>query len=189
MTKFPPAGLEENYCRKTTDWTEIWCFTTDPSSRWELCNIPDCDDVHKQNGACQEGYMSLGGHCVRLVPIKKSFWDAQRSCETEGATLVMPKTKKFDQTLRALVQSSGAGGDYDHWIGMWETGTFSKYDLGTWKWVDGSLLATYDYQGWNQGEPSNNGRNYPLCVQYWRLRWDDDRCSDKNRYICQSRPA
>ncbi|XP_035682628.1 fucolectin-like [Branchiostoma floridae] len=43
--KFPLSGLEENYCRKTEDWTEVWCFTTDPSTRYEICDVPVCGKV------------------------------------------------------------------------------------------------------------------------------------------------
>ncbi|XP_066288335.1 apolipoprotein(a)-like [Branchiostoma lanceolatum] len=161
MTKFPSSGLEENYCRKTANWFEIWCLTTDPSTKWELCNVPACDDEHKQHGACKDGYIPLGEACIRLVPIKKSFGDAQKSCEAEGATLAMPKTKRVDLILRAMVRSTG--GKKDHWIGMCENGSFDKHVLGNWKWVDGSRLATYDYQGWNPGEPNGYGSQ---CVQY-----------------------
>ncbi|XP_066288333.1 C-type lectin LmsL-like [Branchiostoma lanceolatum] len=189
MTKygFPPPELEENYCRRTADFTEMWCFTTDPSTRWELCDVPACDEEYKQVGACQDSYMPLGGACIRLVPIKKSFWDAQKSCEAEGATPAMPKTEKFDLTLRALVRSSG--GQCDYWIGMWETGSFSKHVLGSWKWVDGSSLAIHDYQGWSPGEPNGYNSRRALCVQYWKIMWDDGYCSEEKRYICQSRPA
>ncbi|CAH1266778.1 CD209 [Branchiostoma lanceolatum] len=107
----------------------------------------------------------------------------------------MPETKEFDQTLRALVRS--AGDRNDHWIGMWETGSFGKHVLGSWKWVDGSRLAPYDYQGWNPGEPNYDGSQKTMCVQYHfsyagytgNPMWDDDNCSDNKLYICQSRSA
>ncbi|EDL83072.1 plasminogen, isoform CRA_h [Rattus norvegicus] len=37
---FPDAGLEMNYCRNPdNDQRGPWCFTTDPSVRWEYCNL------------------------------------------------------------------------------------------------------------------------------------------------------
>ncbi|XP_078610906.1 uncharacterized protein LOC144881610 [Branchiostoma floridae x Branchiostoma japonicum] len=37
--------LEENYCRNPIGRTTIWCYTTDPEKRWELCDLPDCDSI------------------------------------------------------------------------------------------------------------------------------------------------
>ncbi|CAH1253114.1 PKD1L3 [Branchiostoma lanceolatum] len=39
---YPSGGLEENYCRNTGNRTGVWCYTTDPSTRWELCDVPVC---------------------------------------------------------------------------------------------------------------------------------------------------
>ena len=34
---------EENYCRNWNDEEDRpWCYTTDPDTRWELCDIPMC---------------------------------------------------------------------------------------------------------------------------------------------------
>jgi len=44
--KFPDGSREfaHNYCRNPDeDWTEgVWCYTTDPNTMWEACNIPLC---------------------------------------------------------------------------------------------------------------------------------------------------
>ncbi|KAI8498953.1 hypothetical protein Bbelb_234060 [Branchiostoma belcheri] len=38
-----PDELVENYCRNPdSDETTLWCYTTDPSTRWEYCNNPTC---------------------------------------------------------------------------------------------------------------------------------------------------
>jgi len=39
--------LKNNYCRNTIDAASIWCFTTDPGTRWEMCQpigviTPNC---------------------------------------------------------------------------------------------------------------------------------------------------
>ncbi|XP_019630377.1 PREDICTED: plasminogen-like, partial [Branchiostoma belcheri] len=40
----PSAGLEHNYCRNPDrGWTWLWCYTTDPITRWENCDVPACD--------------------------------------------------------------------------------------------------------------------------------------------------
>ncbi|CAH1249386.1 LPA [Branchiostoma lanceolatum] len=40
--RYPSAGLEENYCRNPDRWTRLWCYTTDPSKRWDVCDAPCC---------------------------------------------------------------------------------------------------------------------------------------------------
>ena len=44
MNNFPEATLAEvvNYCRQSSAAARPWCYTTNPSVRWEYCNIPRC---------------------------------------------------------------------------------------------------------------------------------------------------
>ncbi|XP_066273066.1 uncharacterized protein [Branchiostoma lanceolatum] len=185
---YTSPGLEENYCRETDDSTGVWCYTMDPYTRWDWCDVPACVFNHKRDAdsGCQDGYIRLGKTCFRLVLIQKSFWDAQNACGAEGATLAMPKTKEMDIALKRLIKTSG--GDSDYWIGLRETDSY-----GGWKWVDESLLG--NHHGWHPGEPSDFRWLWgALCVQYWYSEpttahmWDDVTCSDNNRYICQSFP-
>jgi len=43
---FPDASVEDasNYCRNPEDeWDAgLWCYTTDPATIWEYCNVPAC---------------------------------------------------------------------------------------------------------------------------------------------------
>ena len=39
---YPWSGLEKNYCRNPDGERRAWCYTTEPSERFELCSIPDC---------------------------------------------------------------------------------------------------------------------------------------------------
>lgn len=39
---FPSSGLEENYCRNPDGEASAWCYTTDPATRWDLCDVPSC---------------------------------------------------------------------------------------------------------------------------------------------------
>ncbi|KAI8487064.1 Meprin A subunit beta-like, partial [Branchiostoma belcheri] len=39
---YPEFGLEENFCRNPDGEPSPWCYTTDQSVRWELCDIPTC---------------------------------------------------------------------------------------------------------------------------------------------------
>ena len=47
ISKYP--DVEENYCRNPDGDAEMWCYTTDPNKRWELCNISFCNSYTKGN--------------------------------------------------------------------------------------------------------------------------------------------
>ena len=43
---FPQIKYGENYCRNPGgDEEKPWCFTMNPSTRWELCDIPLCGNI------------------------------------------------------------------------------------------------------------------------------------------------
>ncbi|XP_066301959.1 uncharacterized protein [Branchiostoma lanceolatum] len=42
---YPSSGLEQNYCRNPDGATGVWCYTTDPSTTYEYCDIRVCDDA------------------------------------------------------------------------------------------------------------------------------------------------
>lgn len=44
--KFPGTGLDggHNHCRNPDGEPGAWCYTTDPDTRWELCDVPMCGD-------------------------------------------------------------------------------------------------------------------------------------------------
>ncbi|XP_035660176.1 transmembrane matrix receptor MUP-4-like [Branchiostoma floridae] len=80
--KHSKALLTHNYCRNPGGTKDgPWCYTMDPSVRWEYCNISQCGKLYcepnpcKNNGTCQEfgsaytcqcpdGYE--GDHCEKL---------------------------------------------------------------------------------------------------------------------------
>jgi len=37
-SRYPNAGLSANFCRNPDNEPTIWCYTTNPSKRWEFCN-------------------------------------------------------------------------------------------------------------------------------------------------------
>ncbi|KAI8484485.1 hypothetical protein Bbelb_377560 [Branchiostoma belcheri] len=73
---YPSAGLERNYCRNPDGELGVWCFTTDPNSRWELCDVPSCVSCQYADGASYRGTVSVtntGKTCQR--------WDSQKPHE------------------------------------------------------------------------------------------------------------
>ncbi|CAH1276936.1 LPA, partial [Branchiostoma lanceolatum] len=42
---YPSSGLEQNYCRNPDGEAGVWCYTTDPNTRWERCDVPTCESL------------------------------------------------------------------------------------------------------------------------------------------------
>uniref|UniRef100_A0A8C0WIY1 Plasminogen n=1 Tax=Castor canadensis TaxID=51338 RepID=A0A8C0WIY1_CASCN len=42
---YPNADLTMNYCRNPDADKSPWCYTTDPSVRWEFCNLKKCSEM------------------------------------------------------------------------------------------------------------------------------------------------
>ena len=41
--RFEDLG-DHNFCRNPDGWPDgVWCYTTDEQKRWELCDVPKCD--------------------------------------------------------------------------------------------------------------------------------------------------
>ncbi|XP_034018016.1 plasminogen isoform X2 [Thalassophryne amazonica] len=73
--KFPRGDLDSNFCRNPDeDSGGPWCYTTDPNTRWEHCNVPECEeDCIQCSGENYRGKTSTtanGFTCQR--------WDSQK---------------------------------------------------------------------------------------------------------------
>uniref|UniRef100_A0AAQ4NVY1 Hepatocyte growth factor n=1 Tax=Gasterosteus aculeatus aculeatus TaxID=481459 RepID=A0AAQ4NVY1_GASAC len=47
--RYPDKGLDDNYCRNPNGRHNPWCFTTDPNTPWEYCDIKVCETSPKRN--------------------------------------------------------------------------------------------------------------------------------------------
>lgn len=51
--RYPDKGLKDNYCRNPDGRQRPWCFTTDPSTPWEYCNIKQCGECAHLRLTCK----------------------------------------------------------------------------------------------------------------------------------------
>ncbi|XP_042631494.1 hepatocyte growth factor-like [Cyprinus carpio] len=81
--RWPDKGLKDNYCRNPDGRQRPWCFTIDPSTPWEYCNIKQCDsdnsgDIDNTTTCFRgrgEGYRGTVGITPEGVTCQR--WDAQ----------------------------------------------------------------------------------------------------------------
>nr|XP_060612606.1 hepatocyte growth factor-like [Anolis sagrei ordinatus] len=47
--RYPDKGFDDNYCRNPDGKPRPWCYTLDPNTPWEYCNIKPCDQRIENN--------------------------------------------------------------------------------------------------------------------------------------------
>ena len=47
-SSFPDASLSDasNFCRNPDNGQDVWCYTTDPNTRWEYCDVNLCSELN-----------------------------------------------------------------------------------------------------------------------------------------------
>ncbi|XP_015354097.1 plasminogen isoform X1 [Marmota marmota marmota] len=80
-SKFPNKNLKMNYCRNPDGEPRPWCFTTDPSKRWELCNIPRCTTPPPSSGPTYQCLKGRGENYRGKVAVTASGHTCQRWSE------------------------------------------------------------------------------------------------------------
>ncbi|XP_059796858.1 plasminogen isoform X1 [Balaenoptera ricei] len=76
--KFPNKNLKMNYCRNPDGEPRPWCFTTDPSKRWEFCDIPRCTTLPPSSGPTYQCLKGRGENYRGTVAVTVSGHTCQR---------------------------------------------------------------------------------------------------------------
>ncbi|XP_029993420.1 hepatocyte growth factor [Sphaeramia orbicularis] len=81
--RYPDKGLDDNYCRNPDGRHRPWCFTTDPNTPWEYCNIKACETPPKRHveetTECYQGRGEGYRGTVDVTPtgLTCQRWDSQ----------------------------------------------------------------------------------------------------------------
>ncbi|KAI8485666.1 hypothetical protein Bbelb_366850 [Branchiostoma belcheri] len=51
---YTSSGLEQNYCRNPDGDSGVWCYTTDPNTLWDYCDVPVCGEASGAQGQSNE---------------------------------------------------------------------------------------------------------------------------------------
>jgi len=64
--KFPNAGLgDHNFCRDPDGNGQLWCYTTDPDTRFEYCDVQECTaEQIEELSVCDDVDCGVGGDCI-----------------------------------------------------------------------------------------------------------------------------
>ncbi|XP_066297367.1 uncharacterized protein [Branchiostoma lanceolatum] len=81
----PSSGLEQNYCRNPDGRPRVWCYTTDPSTRYDYCNVPICGvNVALEKTAFQTSTGSSGAASRAVDGNANTNWNAGSCTHTRG---------------------------------------------------------------------------------------------------------
>ncbi|XP_067660161.1 snaclec 5-like [Haliotis asinina] len=117
-------------------------------------------------------FSRLSDQCYKYYSEAKEWTDAQQECASAGANLIAIHDDKTRDLMRSLISNGVI------WIGLND-----RVSEQSWVWADGSAL-TSNY--WNPGEPLHSKASN--CVSYnphINGGWDDVRCNNKYRFVCE----
>ncbi|XP_078611500.1 uncharacterized protein LOC144881959 [Branchiostoma floridae x Branchiostoma japonicum] len=138
----------------------------------------------KSPASCPKRYAVFRGICYDAFDTPKNFSDAAAACGEDGGTLAMSRDAGTNAFLVSYRYHNTVSDGESSWIGLHD-----RREEGSFEWVDGSALGTYN--NWGPGEPNNSGGKED-CISYcvpWTGTWNDAPCDSLLHYICQVVPG
>merc|ERR1712066_480870 len=126
---------------------------------------------------CEIGWNMFDGSCYKVFTDKMSWYDAKKKCKDQNADLASITSTSENKFVFELAKKNSS--TWATWIGA---NDIAKE--GTFTWADGTAWA---FTNWNKEEP-NDWKKAEDCVLMWVKKdglWDDAKCNDKRRFICQ----
>ena len=85
ISKSPIKDTNHNFCRNPEgDSKGPWCYTTDPTVKWDYCHIPDCDTCEILNSAGSQcippgkGLYKMNKTSLDILKISRKGYDGTR---------------------------------------------------------------------------------------------------------------
>ncbi|CAH1224628.1 ADAMTS9 [Branchiostoma lanceolatum] len=207
---YPSSGLEENFCRNPDGTSGVWCYTTDPNKRWELCDVPVCGSI-PENPATQPPVStevaattaSLHENPATQVPVHKATDATSTVCPVSGYVHVngacykgFAEPKTYDDARQRCAADGGllamptdrATNRFisnlhraSSWLGLTDANS-----EGRWVFEDGQTLKSSGFANWGRHEPNNADGNEDCAeVLSTRSLWNDVPCNSTKGFTCQ----
>ncbi|XP_059495927.1 CD209 antigen-like protein C [Stegostoma tigrinum] len=125
---------------------------------------------------CPEHWRQFQQKCYYFSSDSKSWTEAQRSCASMDANLLVINKPEEQEFVKQWIASN------DHWIGL--TDSVSEAD---WRWVDGTDY-TSSVKYWGSDQPNGKdqqGENENCAVTSKNAGWHDWPCSSLHYSICE----
>ncbi|XP_066304573.1 plasminogen-like [Branchiostoma lanceolatum] len=117
-------GLDENFCRKpdgnNTYYTDHrpWCYTTNPSVRWEYCDITPCEDGVTPTVPTT----TVSTTTVSTVPPTPDYWTGSTLAPNASECGVPSIPPITDSTARIIGGMDSRPGSWPWQVSLWQLG-------------------------------------------------------------------
>ncbi|XP_062595934.1 perlucin-like protein [Saccostrea cucullata] len=122
---------------------------------------------------CPLDWVAYDSNCIQFTKTQHTWTDAANACRNMGAHLVTVDTEAKDNFIKQFLNVF-ASEKLTHW---WIGGSDFAVE-GTWQWIAGGTVGSYN--GWGPGQP--DGNNTANCMSYkffnhTIIGWSDDVCA------------